>query len=84
MPNGDFLWTDENIEHLAEHGVTPEEARYVVEHPTGMDQNRDGDPVAFGFTVHGRHLAVPYVFLDDAKSLVYVTTAYDTPPRQRR
>lgn len=25
MPWYDFFWYDENVEHLAEHGVTPEE-----------------------------------------------------------
>ncbi len=79
----DFIWNDENIEHLAEHGVTTTEARYVVENPVGMEKNRNGDPIAFGYTQHGRHLAVPFVFLDDARTLVYVTTAYETSPRQK-
>jgi uncharacterized DUF497 family protein len=27
-----FRWNDWNVDHIAEHGVTPEEAEYVVEH----------------------------------------------------
>ena len=27
-----FRWNDWNIEHIAEHGVSPEEAEWVVDH----------------------------------------------------
>lgn len=84
MASYDFIWTDDNIEHIAEHDVTTDEAEHVVEHPEGVGANRVGDPIAFGYTVAGRHLAVPFVFLDDAETLVYVHSAYDTPPKQRR
>jgi len=84
MPGYDFIWTEVNTEHIAEHGVSTDEAEHVVGHPVGMGENRLGDPIAFGYTAAGRHLAVPFVFLDDAETLVYVHTAYDTPPQQRR
>ena len=80
-----FIWDDSeegNVRHLAEHGVTPEEAAHVVEHPIGHVTNNSGDPIAFGYTVGRRHLAVAYWFIDEAT--VYVETAYDTPPRVSR
>jgi len=88
MPVYEFIWSegdeDEegNLQHLAEHQVTPDEAAYVVEHPIGHESNRIGDPIAFGYTAAGRHLAVAYWFVDDIT--VYVETAYDTPPRVTR
>jgi uncharacterized DUF497 family protein len=27
-----FRWNQRNVEHIAEHGVSPEEAQWVVEH----------------------------------------------------
>lgn len=87
MPVYLFLWNDGedgNIRHLAEHGVTPEEAEHVVENPEGHGMNRNGDPMAFGYTPAGRHLTVVYWFADEHATTVYVETAYDTPPRRSR
>ncbi len=33
MPSFDFLWTDEIIEHLAEHAVSREDFEPVVSNP---------------------------------------------------
>ena len=83
MPSYLYIWDeDENLPHIEQHGVTPEEAEYVIEHPTGHARNRDGDPIAFGYTRTGRHLAVVYVQADAAT--LRVSTAYDVPPRMRR
>lgn len=82
-----FIWDDDeggNVAHLADHDVTPEEAAYVVEHPVGQTTNRRGEPVAFGYTRAGRHLAAAYWFVDESRTTVYVETAYDTQPRLRR
>jgi len=71
MPQYELIWDDSddgNIAHLDAHGVSPEEAAYVVEHPLGHAQNRKGDPVAFGYTLAGRHLAVAYWFVDEHKN----------------
>jgi uncharacterized DUF497 family protein len=81
-----FLWDDErNVPHLAEHGVTPEEAVFVVENAEEDDMTvsrTTGTPVAFGDTQAGRHLMVAYWFVDDAT--VYVETAYDVPRQRSR
>ena len=81
MPIYFFIWDDDdNVPHLVEHDVTPEEAAYVVERATDDDRTvsrSTGLPVAFGRTSTGRRLAVVYRFLDDAKIEVYVATAYD-------
>ena len=35
MPYFEFLWTDEIIEHLADHGVTVDEFEHVVTYLPG-------------------------------------------------
>lgn len=83
MPKYEFIWNDDkNVPHLHEHGVTPEEAQQVVEHPIGHAISRtSGDPVAFGYTSAGRHLMVAYFLVD--RVTVYVKTAYEVPPMRR-
>jgi len=83
-----FIWDEEdNVPHLAEHGVTPEEAEYVVEHAGREDRavsRTTGHPIAFGATPTRRHLAVVYWMVDEQEGLVYVETAYEVPPRTGR
>lgn len=79
MPHIEVLWTegpDGNIQHLAEHGVRPEEAEDVLTDPTATETSRSsGLPIAFGYTRHGRKLAVVYQMLDAITA--YPVTAYD-------
>jgi uncharacterized DUF497 family protein len=86
VPYYEFFWLEEdNVAHLAEHGVTPAEAEYVVTHATPEERDvsrTSGEPVAFGFTPQGRHLCVVYAHVDDLT--VYVVTAFDAPPLKRR
>jgi uncharacterized DUF497 family protein len=84
VPKYVFIWDDQrNVPHLAEHGVTPEEAAHVIEHAIAHDVSRSsGDPVAFGYTPTGRHLMVAYWFVD--RLTVYVETAYEVPPEAPR
>ena len=79
MPYVEVLWTDGpngNIEHLAEHGVSPQEAHDVLASPIATEKSRSsGHPIAFGYTRHGRQLAIVYEMIDDVT--VYPLTAYD-------
>jgi hypothetical protein len=36
----EFLWTDEIVAHLEEHGVTPDEFEAVVRSPVRLGQSR--------------------------------------------
>ncbi|MFN0053125.1 MAG: hypothetical protein ACKV0T_13145 [Planctomycetales bacterium] len=48
MPFFDFVWTDEIIQHLDEHGISPEDFEEVVQHPMDMGESQSsGLPVAF-------------------------------------
>jgi uncharacterized DUF497 family protein len=79
MPHIEFIWIDGpegNIEHLAEHGISPEEAEDVVSNPIATDvSTTTGRPIAFGFTRAGRSLAVVYEQIDPIT--VYSITAFE-------
>ncbi len=76
MPYYFFIWTDENIEHLAEHGVTQGEFEAVVCNPESTSTSHSsGLPIAFGFTADGRELACIYELID--KNEIFPVTAYE-------
>jgi hypothetical protein len=74
-PNG-------NVQHIAEHGVTLEEAEEVVRdrYQRAVAGRRSGRPTVFGWTSTGKHLAVAFDILDESVPQVYVVTAYEAPP----
>jgi hypothetical protein len=77
MPYFEFLWTDEIVDHLAEHGVTQQEFEQVVSNPDRVGLSRStGRPCCWGETADGRRLFCVYEHLDDL-TLIPVT-AYDT------
>ncbi len=76
MPFYFFAWTDETVEHLAEHGVMPEEFEEVLCDPMATETSRTtGRPVALGFTAEGRYLVCVYEHAD-ADTIIPVT-AYE-------
>lgn len=80
MPWIDILWDHEpggNVEHIAEHGISPEEVREVLE-DEGTDHTTSetsGRPLALGFTATGRFLVVVYERVDEFT--VQPITAYE-------
>ena len=76
MPFYFFVWDEENIEHLEEHGVSTEEFEAIVSDPEQEDSSRSsGRPMAFGFTADGRLIACVFERIDDAT--VYPVTAFE-------
>jgi uncharacterized DUF497 family protein len=71
-----FYWTQENVAHLEEHDVSPEEFEEVVSDPEETDTSRTtGRSIAFGLTSTGKYLACVYEMLDE--TTVYPITAYE-------
>ena len=69
-----------NVQHCAEHGVTPEEVEEVLQNASDADFSRSsGRPVVFGDTITGKHLIVVYEEID--ADMVYPITAYEVPRR---
>lgn len=59
----DFEWDDFNVEHLARHGITPEEVEELFEGPTIRRRGGTDAPDRYrglGRTVGGRYLTVVY------------------------
>ena len=79
MRYSDVIWVagrDGNIQHLAEHGVTPEEAQEVLAEAIQNTRSRSsGRPLAIGYTAAGRKLVVVYEWIDAIT--IYPITAYE-------
>jgi uncharacterized DUF497 family protein len=77
MPWYDVFWTDDSEQHLAEHGITPEEAAFVVRNPVEIrTSHSSGRPIAVGVTETGRRLLVVYE-LDDDGVTAHLITAWE-------
>jgi hypothetical protein len=82
MPYFEFLWTDDLVEHLAEHGVAPEDFEEVVGRPERRGQSRSSHrPCCWGETADGRYLLCVYECLDELT--IVPITAYEVE-RPRR
>ncbi len=76
MPHYEFLWTDEILAHLAEHGVSREDWEEVVSNPKRLGVSRSsGRPCCWGETADGLRLFCVYEFLDDIT--IIPVTAYE-------
>jgi hypothetical protein len=76
MPYFDFVWTDEIIEHLAQHGISQDDFAYVVCNPVGRGASRStGLPTSWGHTRDGRYIMAVYEELDELT--VLPVTAYE-------
>ena len=64
-----------NVQHVAEHGLTPEDVEDVLLGVHELDTARSsGNPIAFGFTSSGEYICVVFEWVDDER--VYPITAY--------
>lgn len=80
MPWYQYVWTDQAIEHLAEHDMTPEDFEHVMEHPQSktLISDSSGRPMVFGFTPDGRYAAAIFELLPDRVTVIPVT-CYEVP-----
>jgi len=68
-----------NVQHVAEHGVSPEEVEEVLNDPasqTGRSRS-SGRPMTFGYTAAGRPLVVVWEVAEQDPLVVYPITAYE-------
>ncbi len=87
MANIECIWdlTDNpegNVQHIAEHGITIEEAEEVIRdcYEAAVASRSSGRPTVFGWTTTGKHLAVVFEIVDEALPQVYVIAAFEAPP----
>ena len=76
-----FWWDEENIEHIAEHGVDPYEAEIVIRDALRIRKAIQGKYVAYGQTDGGRYLMV--VFAHKDKGRLRVVTARDLTSEEK-
>jgi uncharacterized protein len=77
-----FIWDDENLAHIARHGVSPDEVEEaLVEEPLVL-RGPDDRYLAYGRTEHGRWVFV--VCVTRPRGRVRVLTARDMTEREKR
>ena len=79
----EFEWDDNNIEHIARHGVFPDEVEDVAfdDHPW-IRKGRKGTRYMLGYTVAGRYLFVVYVL--KGKGIARVITSMDMDDKTKK
>ena len=79
MPRIKIVWDfepDGNVDHIAEHDLSPDDIEEVFWNPIGYDTSRStGRPVVYGFAPDGRYILVVYEELDT--QTVYPITAFE-------
>jgi hypothetical protein len=64
------------------HGITAEEVEEVLRdhHAESVLSRTSGNPITFGWTSEGRHIAVVYELVSDDPLSFRPITAFDAPP----
>lgn len=80
----EFRWNDWNIEHVAEHGVTPEETELAIESANRPFPRKIEDDkwLVWGRGQGGRLVQVVFVLDDD--ETIYVIHARPLTEREKR
>lgn len=82
MQEYEFWWDDDNIDHIADHGVEPYEAEEVIVNRPWLKRRGDGKYLAYGQTDGGRYPVV--VFAPKERGRLRVVTARDMTPTEKR
>lgn len=75
MKRARFEWDEQNLEHIARHGVDPDEVEAVLDNDPLILRTVDNKYLAYGQTDEGRYLLV--VFIRKPGPLIRVITARD-------
>lgn len=78
-----FGWNKNTIDHLARHGVTPEEVEEVAfNNSPYIRKGREGKRYLYGQTIGGRYLFIVYVLTGNGRA--QAITARDMDTRERK
>ncbi len=83
----EFRWNEWNVDHIAAHGVAPEDAEYVIDAamPPWPEKIGDGKWRVWGRALGGVILQVIYIFSpDDVIFVIHAMPLTDTQKRQYR
>ena len=72
---------DGNVQHILDHGLTVEEVEDVLLDPQSVTtvSRSSGEPITFGDTATGRHIAVVWEHITDDPLTMKPITAYEVP-----
>lgn len=86
MTDDAFRWNDWNLDHIASHGVTQDEAEYVVNHaaPPYPEDIGNGKWRVRGQTAQGRYTQVIFVIEDELYYVIHARGLTDNEKRQLR
>ena len=86
MAKATFVWDEENIPHIATHGLTPDEVEPVVQNPRNVVtwSRSTGRSSTFGMTKTSKYIIVVWEEVKDQPWTVRVTTAYEVRRPTRR
>jgi uncharacterized DUF497 family protein len=82
MQQAHFEWDDQNVDHIARHGVEPDEAEAVLDNSPLVLQTGEGRYLAYGETDNGRYLLV--VFVRKSGGVMRVITARDLTDAEKK
>ena len=78
----DFEWDEDNIEHIARHGVSPEEVEEACYNSPYILKGRRGSYLIYSQTGDGRYLLI--VGRYKGRGIIRVITARDMTDAERR
>ena len=78
----DFQWDEENIDHIARHGVSPEEVEEACYRRPFVLKGRGGTYLIYSQTDDGRYLLV--VARYKGRGMIRVITSRDMTDAERR
>jgi hypothetical protein len=75
VPHFEFLWIDETIAHIADNGLSTDDAENAMTRPYSTFESKStGRDGVRGFALDGRRIAVIFEQIDELT--VFVVTAY--------
>ncbi|MBI1869704.1 MAG: BrnT family toxin [Chlamydiae bacterium] len=82
MKIAEIVWDEDSVEHIARHGVVPEEVEAVCfSHSSYLDKGRTGRHYVTGQTHAGRYLFIVVGFLNRRE--VEIITARDMDEKEK-
>lgn len=85
MARATFVWDEENVPHIASHGLTPEEVEPVVNNPRNIVtySRSSGRSATIGMTRTSKYIIAIWDQVKDKPWTVRVATAYVIPRPKR-
>ena len=82
----DFVWNDNNIDHIAEHGILPSQAEYVLVHARRPYPQMVGDDkrLVIGRLPDGQYVQAIYVPSRSVPGAVYIMHARPLTDAEKR